>query len=156
MAVFRVTEIKDVKIDRDCKKSPVFISWTNTAGGREHWLFSGVQTHGLTTSDGGHFEPYKSDIENSRGQIKDVTLGAVPLLICSAYLDIEDIEGLKTVTYSPNVEMLMNPLTWSSSVPPVWQIIRPVVGSFKIRDTDMIKANIEVTFLLPYINNISQ
>ena len=141
-----VTEIKTIKIDRECKENPVFISWLNTYGGREHWLFSKVQTKGLVTQNNGSFETYISDLTNSRGQINDISKNATPLLIINAYVDIEDIEGIKTMLYSPCVEMLV------SESPIKWNTVRPQVGSFKLYDTSDLKATIQITLELPYIN----
>jgi hypothetical protein len=145
------TEVKTIKINRECVKNPIFISWLNTYGGREHWLFSGVQTIGLTTSEKGEFEPFVNDLQNSRGQIKTTEIGAVPQLIVNAYVDIEDVQGLKTILYSSCVEILMNPNEWSSTVAPIWQIIRPKTGSFKIYNTNETHTTIEISFDLPYI-----
>jgi hypothetical protein len=141
-----VTEIKTIKIDRECKENPVFISWLNTYGGREHWLFSKVQTKGLVTQNNGSFETYISDLSNSRGQINDISKNATPLLIINAYVDIEDIEGIKTMLYSPCVEMLV------SESPIKWNTVRPQVGSFKLYDTSDLKATIQITLELPYVN----
>ena len=141
-----VTEIKTIKIDRECKENPIFISWLNTYGGREHWLFSKVQTKGLVTQNNGSFETYISDLSNSRGQINDISKNATPLLIINAYVDIEDIEGIKTMLYSPCVEMLI------SESPIKWNPVRPQVGSFKLYDTSDLKATIQITLELPYIN----
>ncbi len=140
-----VTEIKTIKIDRKCKDNPVFISWLNTYGGREHWLFHKVQTKGIVTQNDGNFEPYISDLTNARGQITDISKNATPLLIVNATVDIEDIEGLKTMLYSPCVEWLVN------ETPLTWQTVRPQVGSFKLYDTTDMQATIQITLELPYI-----
>lgn len=141
-----VTEKKTIKIDRECKENPVFISWLNVYGGREHWLFSKVQTKGLVTQNAGNFETYIVDLAESRGQITDISKNATPLLIINAYVDIEDIEGIKTLLYSPCVEMLV------SENPIKWMTVHPQVGSFKLYDTTDLKATIQITLELPYIN----
>jgi hypothetical protein len=141
----RITEKKTIKIDRECKENPVFISWINTLGGREHWLFHKVQTKGIVTSNAGNYEPYISDLSIARGQITDISKNATPLLIVNATVDIEDIEGLKTMLYSPCVEMLV------SENPIMWQTVRPQVGSFKLYDTTDVRATIQITLELPYI-----
>ena len=68
------------------------------------------------------------------------------MLSVTAMIDIEDIEGLKTILYSVNVEMLV------SQNPVKWQTIFPQVGSFRINDTKQTKATIEITFELADIN----
>jgi len=142
----RVTEIKTIKIDRECKDNPVFVSWLNTYGGREHWLFHKVQTKGIVTQNAGNYESYISDLTNARGQITDISKNATPLLIINATVDIEDIEGIKTMLYSPCVEWLV------SESPIKWQTVRPQVGSFKLYDTNELQATIQITLELPYIN----
>ena len=146
-----ITEIKKIKVNRECVKNPIFVSWLNTYGGREHWLFSGVQTIGISTNENGEFEPFITDLFSSRGQIKTTQIGAVPQLIVNAYVSLEDVEGLKTILYSTCVEMLMNPEEWSSIVAPVWKVIRPKTGSFKLYNTNETHTTIEISFDLPYI-----
>lgn len=142
----RITEKKTIKIDRECKENPVFISWINTLGGREHWLFHKVQTKGIVTQNDGSYEPYISDLSTARGQIVDISRNAMPLLIVNATVDIEDIDGIKTMLYSPCVEWLV------SENPIKWKTVRPQVGSFKLYDTSDLKAIIQITLELPYIN----
>lgn len=141
-----VTEKKTIKIDRECKVNPVFISWLNVYGGREHWLFSKVQTKGLITQNAGSFETYIVDLATVRGQITDISKNATPLLTVNCTVDIEDIEGLKTMLYSPCVEMLV------SENPIKWQTVRPQTGSFKLYDTNDTQSSLQITFELPYIN----
>ena len=141
-----VTEKKTIKIDRECKENPVFISWLNVYGGREHWLFSKVQTKGLITQNAGNFETYIVDLAEARGQITDISKNATPLLTVNCTCDIEDIEGLKTMLYSPCVEMLV------SENPIKWQTVRPQTGSFKLYDTNDTQSSLQITFELPYIN----
>lgn len=140
------TEKKTIKIDRECKENPVFISWLNVYGGREHWLFSKVQTKGLITQNGGNFETYIVDLAEARGQITDISKNATPLLTVNCTCDIEDIEGIKTLLYSPCVEMLV------SENPIKWQTVRPQNGSFKLYDTNDTQSSLQITFELPYIN----
>jgi len=142
----RVTEKKTIKVDGSCKSSPVYVSWLNVYGGREHWLFDKIQTKSLVTQNGGSYQSYVSNITSSRGFRNEITKVARPLLSVTAMIDIEDIEGLKTILYSVNVEMLV------SQNPVKWQTIFPQVGSFRINDTKQTKATIEITFELADIN----
>lgn len=151
----RITEKKRIKIDSACRKNPVFVAWINTLGGREYWLFDTIQTEGLTTEKGGTFEPYQIDLENSRGQIFDVSVFAQPHLTVYGIIDNEDIQGIKSLLYSPRVEILMNPETWEAEGL-TWQVFRPQQGSFKILNTDEIRSEFELTLDNPYINNINQ
>jgi hypothetical protein len=147
-----VTEKKIVKIDRQCKENPVFVTWTTTPGGREYWLFHKVQTKLIDTEGGGDFEPYIEELEEARGQIFDLSVEAVPKLVVGAMVEIEDVEGIKTMLNSVSVEMLTNPETWETEGLK-WMTVRPQKGSFRLYDTDEIRTTIEVTLSLPYIFN---
>lgn len=151
----RVTEKKRVKIDHACKENPVFVSWINSLGGREHWLFHNVQTEGLNTENLGTFEPFIEDLENARGHVFDIAIFAQPQLICYGLIDKEDLDGLKTILYSPNIEILTNPETWEQEGCK-WQVYRVEPGSFQIINSDEVRAEFEITFNLPYINNVIQ
>jgi len=146
MSIVRVTEKKTVKVDGACKESPVYITWLNVYGGREHWLFSKVQTKGLITQNNGSSETYVSNISTARGFRNDISKIARPLLTVNAMVDIEDIEGIKTLLYSPSVEMLVG------QDPVKWQTVYPQVGSFSLYNTRQTKATIEITFELADIN----
>lgn len=138
-----ITETKVIKINSECIQNAVALSWLNTLGGREHWVFGYNQTHGLETSQGATFEPYISDLENSRSNIFDIEKFAQPNITLGATVDIEDIEGLKTILYSVCVEMYVNGK---------WIGVRPQTGSFVIRESRDTNADIELTIALPFIN----
>ena len=138
-----LTETKEIKIHNECIQNPVCLSWLNTLGGREHWVFGYNQTHGLDTSQGATFEPYIQDLQHARSNIFDLERFAQPTMTLNAVVDIEDIEGLKTILYSVCVEMLVNGN---------WIGVRPQSGSFFIRETRDTNAEIEFTIDLPYIN----
>jgi len=147
----RVTEKLRVKINRVCEDNPVFVTWLNTLGGREQWLWHTLQTDSLQTERRADFEPYTTDLENSRGQIKDVNIFAQPKITCYALVSAEDINGLMSITYSTTVEVLSNPDTWEEDGAK-WLTYRPEAGSFKVIDSDENEAEVEITFLKAYVN----
>lgn len=146
-----ITEIKKIKVDSGCKESPVYLAWINTLGGREHWLFHRVQIIQIDTSDAGFFMKTNEVLETTTGNVFDITANANNVLIVNALVDIDDIDGIKTMLYSPCVEMLVNPETWQSQGPK-WLNIHVVKGSFKLYQTDQIKSIIEIQLQLPNIN----
>lgn len=150
-----VTETITVKNDSGCKTNPVFVSWLNTLGGREHWLFDTTQIENLTTTRNGTFENYIENLATARGKTKDFQMQAFPQLTVFGWVDNEDINGLITLTYSLDVEMLLNPLTWQTDGLK-WMKIRPVPGSYKVRDLRENKTLIEIIFDLDYINTQSR
>ena len=142
----RVTEIKQIKVSHECYDNPIYLSWLNVYGGREYWLFGKVQDKGLNTSVNDTFEPIVTNNTTSRGYFEESSRNATPTLTLYANLDIEDIEGVKTVLYSANVEMLI------SESPLTWQNVRPQVGSFKLYATNQTSATMSFTIELPKVN----
>ena len=148
----RITEKKRVKIVKSCRDNQVFVAWTNTLGGREHWLFDTIQSEGLQTETIESFEPYTEDLESSRGQVIDLKIFAQPQITLYAQVDTEDLSGFESLIYSVNVEVLVNPNTWQTEGPK-WQIYRPLPASFLIQNTDEVRTDFEITFNKAYINN---
>lgn len=142
----RCTEIKNVKISENCYDNPVYLSWINVYGGREYWLFGRVQDKGLDTSISETYEPNLTNITTARGYVEETTRGGVDTMTLYANLDTEDIDGVKTLLYSPNVEMLV------SQSPITWQRVRPRVGSFNLYSTNQTKNQISFTIELPRQN----
>lgn len=148
----RVTEKKRIKINHGCVSQPVYLNWLNLAGGRDYWLFQKRQTYGLTSSVNGSFQPYTVDIENAVGSILETGRGANPkLTVGASSVLLEDLQGIQGILYSPNVLRLVNPDTWESEGP-VWQIVRPVAGSFNLYNTDDVRTDLEVTLELEPLN----
>ena len=138
-----LTETKQIKINQTCLERPLAVSWLNTLGGREHWVFSYNQIHTLDTQSGATYQPNIDNLETARTNIFDLQKFAQPKISVGANVDVEDIEGLKTILYSICVEI---------QTAQGWIGVRPETGSFKILETKDTKATIEMTFVLPDIN----
>jgi len=142
----RVTEIKQIKVSNECYDNPIYLSWLNVYGGREYWLFGKVQDKALITSVGDTYEPTVIDNTNVRGYFEETTRGAKNTLTLYANLDTEDIEGVKSLLYSVNVEMLV------SENPIKWQNVKPQVGSFNLYSTNETSSIISFTIELTKLN----
>ena len=138
-----LTETKEIKINQSCLQNAVALSWLNTLGGREHWVFSYNQIHSIDTSIGATFEPYIDDLQNARSNVFDLERFEQPKITLGAFVDIEDIKGLKTILSSICVEL---------QTAQGWIGVRPETGSFKILETKGTTADIEFTIQLPYTN----
>jgi hypothetical protein len=138
-----LTETKQIKINQTCLERPLAVSWLNTLGGREHWVFSYNQIHTLDTQSGATYQPNIDNLETATSNIFDLQKFAQPKISVGANVDIEDIEGLKSILYSICVEI---------KTAQGWIGVRPETGSFKILETKDTKATIEMTFVLPDIN----
>jgi hypothetical protein len=151
----QVTEKKTVKIAHCEKRNAVFVTWLDHLGGRNHWLFHTSQIEALSTSSESTFEPYTTDLENSRGQLNDLEIFAQPSITCSALIAPEDKEGITALYLSLNIEVLTNPDTWETDGPK-WQTYRAQKGSFSLGETDVNEWLVQITFEKPYINNQMQ
>jgi hypothetical protein len=138
-----LTETKQIKINQTCLERPLAVSWLNTLGGREHWVFSYNQIHTLDTQSGATYQPNIDNLETATSNILDLQKFAQPKVSVGADVDIEDIEGLKSILYSICVEI---------QTAQGWIGVRPETGSFKILETKDTKATIEMTFVLPDVN----
>jgi hypothetical protein len=138
-----LTETKQIKINTQCLLNAVCLSWLNTLGGREHWVFKYNQIHSIDTSIGATFEPYIQDLETERSNIFDLQRFEQPKITLGASVDIEDIKGLKTILSSICVEL---------ETAQGWVGVRPETGSFKVYESNGTTADIEFTIQLPYTN----
>lgn len=146
-----VTEIKTVKYDTKCKQNPVFITWLNTLGGWENWLFDTTFVEGLTTSRNETFESYIQNIEEAEGKTSDIQMSATPSIKVYAIVPNEDMKGFKTILYSLSCKMLLNPESWQTDGLK-WRTVRPQAGSFQVLDARQTETTVQITFDLPYIN----
>lgn len=141
-----VTEIKNIKVNHCIPDNPVMLRWLNTLGGWEHWLFGTTQTEGLNTS----FEDYavsNLNIETATSTSEKFISKAIDSLVLGAdNLTRNQILGLKTILYSPKVEILK-----SASVPYIWHTVIVQSGSFNIFETYSNRGEIEFTIELPEI-----
>jgi hypothetical protein len=138
-----LTETKEIKINNECLLNAVCLSWLNTLGGREHWVFKYNQIHSIDTSIGATFEPYIQDLETERSNIFDLQRFEQPKITLGASVDIEDIKGLKTILSSICVEI---------ETTNGWVAVRPETGSFKVYESNGTTSDIEFTIQLPYTN----
>lgn len=159
-----ITEIKTVKIDCDCKESPVYLYWRGTNGSINYWLFHTVQAEAETSDVTAEFFPYVEELEEAFTNRETLQKEDTPFIIVGGYIDVEDLgkgvkpsdyPGLKGLIRSIDVGMLLNPDTWESEGPN-WMRVKVAPGTFKILDTNQTKAQIEFTLLLPSINIQSQ
>lgn len=161
----RITEIKTIKIDHECKENAVCLFWRGTNGGPNVWVFDRVQTEGEESTVGAEFFPYNDDLETANSNAEYISKEAQPQLIIGAYVEVEDLSGginpgslpgLKgLMTRSIDVFMLMNNDTWETEGCK-WMRVRVAPGTFKILDTNQTRARVEMTLLLPTINIPSQ
>jgi len=152
----RYTEKKEIKIVSCIPRNPLYLKWVGTNGAWNYWLFSVNQIKGMNVTSGGLFSKYIEDLALQDSDSKFITKNAVPEMLLGAEgLDDDDILGLTTLLYSPQVMMLMNPTTWSVNGE-VWQMVKVVPAKFKTEETRSNVHSIELTIQLIEINIQSQ
>lgn len=153
---FRFTEKKEIKIAQCIPRNPVYLKWVGTNGNWNYWLFGVNQIRGINITSGGLFAKFIEDLSLQDSDSKFITKNAVPeMLLAAENLDNDDITGLETLLYSPQVMMLLNPLTWSV-IGERWQTVKVVPAKFKIKETRSNVHSIELTIQLIEINIQSQ
>ena len=94
----RITEIKRVKINRDCRKNPVYLMWKNSLGGWDFWLFDNKSENTIKTKAGELYDIYNEDIEREvartkvlqNRQLKNVVVGDVDKMVQLIMIQLED------------------------------------------------------------------
>lgn len=129
MAYTRITEIKRIKVDTECKDSPVCLVWLNTMGGFSTWVFEINNTKQVQTEAGGEFTKNIPDLATSVGNREFLTKVSQPAIIVGANVSRDDMDGLTGLINSPKVQMLMNPYTWETEGV-LWQRVQIKPGSF--------------------------
>lgn len=146
-----ISETITVDIDQNCNSNPVYLNWLDTSGGRAFWLFNRIQTVGLETAVGDVFEPLVEDLATQQGDIFEVERQAGNRLVLTTYTTIEKMKGIKSMLYSLNVLMLVNPETWQTDGV-IWEAVRPLAGSFQLYNTNETHTNLTVTIELMNTN----
>lgn len=142
MAYIRVTEEKAIKIGPDCVDNPIYLKWIGKRGGWNYWLFGVVQSVSANIRDAVDIERHVTDIETaeerldflSKKEFKTITVGA-------SNIDLEDINGLKSILASPKVYEQFKDGTKIG--------VRVAPGSFRLYETTEKKASIELTLEYP-------
>lgn len=104
-------------IGRVCK-SPFYLTWKNTLGGWDYWLFDTIQIHAIRTNRLGDFSPYQSDLSNqnyTKRLLKKDALESV--LVGGDDITQQEAIGLSQLFYSPSVLYLKE---WNPPTAPVW------------------------------------
>ena len=140
-----------VDFNTECHKSPIYLNWLDTTGGRAFWLFDRVQTVVVDTAVGDTFEPLVSNLKEQQGDVFEVERFAGNKLVLTTYTTIEKAKGIKSMLYSLNVLMLVNPDTWETDGV-VWEAVRPLAGSYQLYNTNETHTSLTVTIELMATN----
>jgi hypothetical protein len=151
MAYQRITEIKRIKVDTECKDNPVYLAWLNTSGSYSYWLFEINNTKQVQTEALGEFTKNIPDLATSVGNKEFLMKISQPAIIVGANVSRDDMDGLTGLINSPKVQMLMNPDTWAVDGA-VWQRVQIKPGSFVTGREVETRMDVELVILTAQTN----
>lgn len=156
MSITRITEKLFIDIQCCVPLNPVCLKWIGTNGGWNFWVFGVHQMEGLTTTTPALFSKFNEDLDTMDTDSAFLTKSGVPEYTVGAdNIPNSKLAGIKSLLWSPQVMMLMNPKTWVSEGE-IWQTVRINPAKFVIRDTKSNFNKVEFIMQLMEINIQSQ
>jgi hypothetical protein len=140
------SETKEVKY-KDCTpRNEIYLAWMGTLGNWNFWQFGTTQTESMNVKAGPEFASFITDLSTADTDSDFLTKEATTEYTLGADgLDVNDINGLKTILRSPKVMMLMNPSSWTEAGTEQWQTVRILPSRFRVRETKGNLNSIEFT-----------
>lgn len=142
MANTRISEKKRIRRRKPCgDQNELFLSWVNSRGGIEGFLFEAHQAVTRVTNNSYMIGKYVEELESGESfisMVKKDSFKELQLIVPMA--DKQTRIGLETILSSPRVKMLLNGLNeaWDSNplIPDKWQEVIVRDGRFDQGDTD--------------------
>ena len=148
----RITEIKRVKINRDCRKNPVYLMWKNSLGGWDFWLFDNKSENTIKTKAGELYDIYNEDIEREVARTKVLQNRQMKNVVVGDVVTQEDLIGLQGIEKSSAVYMLYDESKLLNDPAIAWMSVNVNPSGFKyLNVSDNIE--VEVSFdIIEYYN----
>jgi hypothetical protein len=147
----QVTESLRMKVDHECKDFPIYLTWLNSVGGYDYWLFFKKNKYKIQTKlENSHVKNIEN-LETAIGNIDISGKGIQPQIDFGARVRAEDMDGMAGLFGSPKVLYLTNPEGWQLEGPK-WNrvIIKP--GSLLVSESNFEFLEIKMSMLLPTLN----
>jgi hypothetical protein len=148
----RITEIKRVKINRDCRKNPIYLMWKNSLGGWDFWLFDNRSENVIKTKAGAIYDVYNEDIEREVSRSMIIENRQMKNIIVGDVVTQEDLIGLQGIEKSSAVYMLYDADKLETDPAIAWMMVNVVPSGFQyFNESDNIE--VEVSFdIIEYYN----
>jgi hypothetical protein len=155
----RISEIKEIKIDKcDCP-NPIYLKWLGPKGWN-YWLFNNNQLVNDITTSLGEFEKFFEDLSKQQADTEFLGKEAWEEWQIGTYdLDDDEWKGIETLFNSPQVYMLVNPYTWALdyktpalTIPPKWLVVKVLPGKTPVKQTKHNQHFFECTLKFPKFN----
>lgn len=137
----RITEIKRVKINRDCRKNPIYLMWKNSLGGWDFWLFDNRSENVIKTKAGATYDVYNEDIEREVTRAMVLENRQMKNIIVGDVVTQEDLIGLQGIEKSSAVFMLYDASKLATDSEIAWMMVNVNPSGFKYYN---VSDNIEV------------
>lgn len=122
----RITEKKRIKIDHCIPRNAFYVTWTNSKGGQDFWMFGIRQVVGRSVEDLQTYIPNYSDIETAEATVKQISKESTPYMICTAdQLSKDEVSALMGLKESPLVKYLKDKDN------NIWEEVIPADGEYE-------------------------
>jgi hypothetical protein len=145
-----ITEVKNIKIDHECKDFPIYLTWLNGLGGYDSWLFFKEHTVSTKTKVSNKYNINVQDLENAVATNDITGKDVAPQLKIGGRIEAADMDGMQSLYESPKVMMLSNPETWETDGAK-WKRVIVKTGSLLTLKTRTAYLEVKLTLELPYI-----
>lgn len=143
----KVTEIKRVKIDNECKAFPLYITWINALGGYSYYLFHSSNAETIQTKAITSYIKNVDDLETSLGALGITGKETSKKIEFGARVKKSDMDGIASLFSSPKVMLLKNPETWETEGVK-WGRVLINPGSLIVAQTKIAFHEIKMTMIL--------
>ena len=135
-------------------QNPLYLTWKNTLGGWDYWLFQYRQSYGLLTTSTGDFQRYYDDI-SSQDTVTDWIKknGVETILLGSDDLSLQEVRGIQDIFYSPKV-YLFNGYVGSPQVPQ-WKTVLIEPNSIELFESSRNVHELSFEIRLPELYTLS-
>jgi hypothetical protein len=150
----RITEIKRIDINMDCRKNPVYLMWKNSLGGWDFWLFDKKTEIQVASKQNGSVFVETNDISTQAYREKLLSATQTKRYVVGDNVQPYSISGLQGIESSPQVYLLVNPSLLETEPHRAWLGVTVAPKGFKyIVGTSNI--DVELTFDLPDYYNVA-
>lgn len=148
----RITEIKRVKINSECRKNPIYLMWRNSLGGWDFWLFDNKSENNIKVKNGAMYDVYNADVEREISRAMVLENRQMKNIIVGDIITKDDVVGLQGIEKSSAVFLLYDIEKIATDPAIAWMMVNVNATGFKyFNDSESIE--VEVNFdIIEYYN----
>lgn len=152
--VYQITEKKNVLINTECRKNPIYLMWKNVLGGWDFWLFDKVNETNYKAKQTGTFIIENENIETGVYRERLLSSGLTKNYILGDTVKPSEADAIAQIEMSPQVYMLWNPSQLTVNPDLAWLGVNIVPKGVKYtsRESDV---EIEIQIELPEFYNVA-